>query len=438
MQPSVLRSRQRGQVLIIAILVLGILLGIGFLFSALVARNISDTGKSIRRTLAGDLAESGIRYAHYQLQYSVLGADWRPSGSPLVAPGGFSRDPDAIYLRGPSGIPFKNDTDTLLDRGGPDGLGPYTRLEYEKGRSLIRVRYAPADFGGFRSGAGNLRLPGKAKSFIIVEAVGRAGKLTATDPSLQNQKAVKVAGYANNAEFRTSLGEMKTLDVININTRKLIAFAQTGIIDYARFITNKFNVSRAAELGSLTSPTASDSLGVTYTESATLSVQVAVRSIFGGVSTDSTGTALMAGSGSIRVNGDLTLHGDNLMYADPRLGDGLLVSGDIRSANGASQLTLRTPNGDIAAGALDSRNNAFSTQGGLIRDGVNDSDGDGYPRSTGRTEPPSLTATDPNSNLSRYVVLTRDSGALGPDGRNLGRLGYGRGVYVDSAERGAS
>lgn len=439
MQTQITRSRQSGQILIISILILGILLGIGFLFSALVARNITDTGRSIRRTVAGDLAEAGIRYAHYQMQYSVLGADWRPSGTPLtIAPGGLTRDPDAVFLRPASGIPFKNDTDTLLDRGGPDGLGPYTRLDYEKGRVLVRVRYAPADFGGFRSGAGNLRQPGKARAYMMIEAVGRAGKLTANDPSLQNLKAVKVAAYASNAEFRASLGEMKSLDVTSTNTRRLIAFAQTGLIDYARFVTNKYNVSRPAEFGSLTSTTGSDTLGVTYTESATFSVQVAVQSIFGGTSSDTSGNVLMAGSGSLRVNGDLSLHGSSLVYADPRLGDAVMVSGDIRPANSSSQLTFRTPLGDVAAGVLDSRNPAFSTQNGLLRDGVNDSDANGFPRTMGRMEPPSLTSVDPNSNLSRYVVLTRDSGALGADGRNLGRLGYGRGVYIDSTERGAS
>lgn len=435
-----IRRRQSGQTLIIAILVLGVLLGIGFLFAALVSRNITDTGRAAGRTVAGDLAESGIRYAHYQLQYSVLGADWRPAGTPLSISGtGETRDPDALYLRPGSLRPFRNDADTLLDRGGPDGLGPYMRLNYEKGRALIRVRYAPADFGGFQSGSGNMRQLGKARSYIILESVGRKGKLTAGDPTLLNGKSVKVSSYASNAEFRQKLGEMKAIEASVHESRKLMAFASTGIIDYARFITNKFHVSRPAEIGMLTQSGGSgEGLGMTYTESATSSVPVQVRSVFGGDSVDNAGNALMSGSGSVRVNGDLTVHGDILAYADPKLGDGWAVSGELHSANAASSLTFRTPSGDVAVGAPNSNNAGFSTADGLLRDGQNDADANGYPRSVGRLEPPSITAQDPSTNLSRYTVLTRDSGVLWSDGRNIGRHGYGRGVYVDSNERGAS
>ncbi|MCE9559388.1 MAG: hypothetical protein K8R88_10590 [Armatimonadetes bacterium] len=439
-----LPSRQKGQTLIIAILVLGVLLILGFVFAALVSRNITNSSRSSRRTLAGDLAESGIRYAHYQLQNSTLGADWRPDGSVFNIDGlGNSRDPDALYLRPGSGRPYRTDLDTLVDQGGPDGLGPFSRIDSEKGRSLIRVRYAPADFGSLASGSGALRQPGKARAFIILESVGRAGKVNSNDPSTLLAQAVQVSLFTSNAQFRDSLGKMKALDSTNGLSRKLIAFAQVGLFDYSHFISNKFNVSRPAEIGSLTRTLggAGEGIGASYNEGAG-PVDVRLTTLFGSQIADSSGNVVLQGTGGLRCNGDLMIHGDVVAMVDASRGDGWLCSGNISSANGSASLSFAIPTSATTTaltnlGQVDSKNAGFNTVGGLLRDGVNDSDTDGHPRSVARLEPPSMLTVDPNNNLNRYTTLTRDSGVLF-NGRNIGRYGYGSGVYCDSEERGAS
>jgi Tfp pilus assembly protein PilX len=76
-------KKQSGQTLILAILILGVLLIIGFAFAGIISQNITFSGKARQRTVSSDLSEAGIRYAHYQMLNSELGADWRPQFTPL-------------------------------------------------------------------------------------------------------------------------------------------------------------------------------------------------------------------------------------------------------------------------------------------------------------------------------------------------------------------
>ncbi|MCG9894831.1 MAG: hypothetical protein MH204_05095, partial [Fimbriimonadaceae bacterium] len=92
--------------------------------------------------------------------------------------------------------------------------------------------------------------------------------------------------------------------------------------------------------------------------------------------------------------------------------------------------TLATPisvGGDI----LDSGNPRFATVFGSIRDGREGTDFAGFVRGVSRVEPPSILTIDPQTQRSRYAMLTRESGEGG-----AGRVGAGEGVYVDSPERG--
>jgi Tfp pilus assembly protein PilX len=85
-------SREQGQTLVIAVIILGILLILGTAFAGIVSRNITEAGRAAQRTVGTDLAEAGARLAHTQLLNSELGADWRPALTPrprraLPAPG---------------------------------------------------------------------------------------------------------------------------------------------------------------------------------------------------------------------------------------------------------------------------------------------------------------------------------------------------------------
>jgi len=463
---SILRS---GQTLILAILILGILLIIGFAFAGIVAKNITFAGKSKQRTLSSDLSEAGIRFAHYQLLNSELGGDWRPEFTALqVDAGGGTKDPDALYLRGGSGYPLRSPADPLVDRGGPDGLGPYTRVNYDRGRSLVRVRFAPSDFVLFGAPEGALRQPGRARNYTIIESIGRPGKVNPSDPSTLLNENVQVTLFPNDVVFRQQLARLKKVDSRNPFSRKLIAFAPIGIIESARYITNLFNVSRSAELGALTPPTSSASMvgadragiGVRYE-----GFPVQIPTQIGGQIASSVGP--INGTGSIWSNAPLILHGRLDTFLNVDMGDMIAVAGDIQSANDASRLnisrifynrttglfdptwggrnTLPNPAGipwrlaDNPAfnpdAPLSSAAGDFSTVGGVLRDGDAGVDTLGFSRLVGTKVAPSIQRLDPATNANRYQVMTRQSGAIF-NFRNVGSLGYGRGIYVDSNERG--
>lgn len=463
------RSRQSGQTLILAILVLAVLVIIGFAFAGIISKNITFSGKSKQRTLSSDLSEAGVRYAHYQMLNSELGADWRPTVTPVATDiNGNTKDPDALYLRLGTGFPLRGPADPLVDQGGPDGLGPYTRVMFDRGRALIRVRFAPSDFVLFGAPNGALRQPGRARNYTIIESVGRPGKLNPNDPSTLLSENVQVAGFGNAALFRSALANLRKVDSRNPYSRKLIAFASIGIIETARYITNLFNVSRPAEIGALTAPASSATasgadktgVGVMYEGQ-----PVQIRTQLGGPIATSVGTVL--GSGSLWSNAPVDIHGRLDTYLNVDIGDMLAVAGDIKAVNDSSQVnisrffynkvsglfdptwggrnTLPAPTGqpwrlsdNPAPGTdnpLSSSNGGFSTVGAVVRDGTAGVDTLGYSRLVGYKAPPSAQRVDPATNLNRYTLMTRNSGAL-YNGRNVGQDGDGRGVYVDASERG--
>lgn len=443
------KRRTQGQTLIIAILVLGLLLILGTVFASIIGRNVNDSGRARNRTLASDLAESGVRYAHYQLLHSSSGADWRPQYvPPTMSAVDFSRDPDALYMRPASAFAFPGFSHA--DKGGPDGYGPFTRVEFDKGRSLVRVRYAPSNTVGTSStaGSGSIRQPGKVKNMLVIESVGRSGKVRASDPTTMLKGQVQVSNYASQAALASALSTMKQLDPTLSQMRKIVAVAQIGLTDYSRYITNIFNVSTPAEFGSPVAGSGGDSsgLGVEYGDSITAgnfaAQPVTVETVLGGTISDSADVRRYNGGGSLFSNASLMLFGRTVFNLDPVNGDGVKVAGSIKPANSASAVDLILPDGartgtstvTLTGNQLDSGSGAFSTIAGAFRDGVPDADAAGSARSIGRIEPPSILDVDPVSGVNRYLPLTRDSGIIA-SGRNTGRFGFGQGIYIDCTER---
>jgi hypothetical protein len=405
-----------GQTLIMALFVLGILLILGFVFLGVVNQNIVRAGVGQQRSASQDLAEAGIRFAHNQLLYSAQGADYRltPTG-PLTA-----RDPDADYLQlDPDANPANG------DQGGPDGLGAYTRVNFSNGRALVRVRYAPSDTILFAPNpTGNLRQPGKARSYLIIESVGKVGRVNPNDPT-------------------TVLGADRR------ESKKQIGFVSVGMLEHGRFFHNKDRENRPVEIGF---PTQS---GARYPDSGGNQVDVNVPVFwgsalpmydFGNPPTPSAG-AVPTG-GSIYSNADLQIFGTVVANLNYTLGEAILVHGRTYGADNNSTLQIRRANWDPSGGnwvtnvlnlanntspSLDSRNSNFSTFDGVIRDGDESADAGGWVRGVRRKEPPSITTPDPETGRTRFEELTRNSGKLGPSG-NDGRFGHGQGVYVNNSQ----
>jgi hypothetical protein len=457
MKTAITRHRQNaGQTLIIALVVLTILAVLGLIFTGIVGRNILQTQNAKRRDQASDFAEAGIRYAHSQLLNSASGADWRGELIDLGTTD-FTTDPDMLYLRPGSGRPFRSDTDTVLDLGGPDGLGHYTRVTFANGRALVRVRYSPSDANIFQtSSVGALRQPGEARSYLIIECVGRVGRILPNDPTTQTTAApIQFRNYPDNATFRTALGAMRQADKLIVQSRKLQAFCSIGIIESARFITNFDRVTQPAEIG------ADPRLGVTYpidNGGGIVNLNVNTPVLMGqvgtvpGLSTPSVGQANVSFGGSLHSNAPLKIHGEVQAFLNASLGEGITVAETIAGEDGnnfASSLVVQSHRWDSLGNvyqpqptltlsnstnpSLNSRSNNFSTANGLIRDAMEGTDQQGFWRGVAYKAPPLMSWEDSQTGLNRYYVLTAQSGALTTVG-NIGRWGHGEGVYVNNTQ----
>lgn len=438
-------QRSRGQTLVVSILVLAVLLILGFVFLGVLNRNIIQTGVSKQRSIGNDLAQAGIEYAHNQLVHSERRADWRPSGVPLSTAGDITRDPDALYLRPATGFPLRNPADTLVDLGGPDGLGPYGRINFRDGRSLVRVRWAPSDANVFDSSpTGALREPGKAKNYLIIESVGRPGRIDLNDPTTQlNNSGIQYRNYTSDAAFRAAFAEMHARDAQFQSSRKLIAFATIGLTDQALFITDNEDSSRAAEIG------------FPLEAGARYGANVVQPTIALGGTTDGPAGSPISGGGGIWSNADLTFYGNTSLTLNADLGEGVRVAGRIKAADANATLRIRRTFGDdsfvgdddiivlglnfgtINAAATTDRLNSddplFGTIRQLLRDGIQATDPQGNARYVGRKEAPSFSEVNPTTGQNTFFTITRNSGALVNNG-NTGRFGHGQGVYVNNVD----
>ncbi len=183
---------QRGQTLVIALLVSFVLLILGGVFITVIARNILNVQQSRERLSAQFFAESGLQYAIDQLVRSEFGADWRPIPDNITTPA----DPDYFWLK-----PYNP----------ADGTGGYTRVNLQNGRALIRVSYQPSG-------------PVHRQPVIKIESVGRVGVIDPNDPTTFN------------LADRTSRAER-------------VAYMQIGTIDYLRFVMNKEQRGTLMDLG---------------------------------------------------------------------------------------------------------------------------------------------------------------------------------------------
>lgn len=454
--------RETGQTLIIALIVLGILLLLGFVFLGLVDRNVHGSSVSQTRSAANDLSEAGLRFAEAQLVSSQLGADWRgiPTG-PIVSGADFTLDPDALYLRpaavDTNGNPMFWPGTTRYDLGGPDGLGPFIRHPSDQGRSLVRVRYAPSDANIFEvSPTGPLTSPGMVHDYLQVESIGRVGVVNPNDPTtLAKTAPVQFQAFASPAAFAQSIGQLQNNDGQYVNGRHMLEFMTVGLTDQARFITNKYNVSRAADIGVPNPNTANGAVlpgvGAAYNPSGLPGSDADVGSLLtynlGSVGITTSPAGMLPGfGGGLVCNAGLTLHGMIAAYLNQSLGDKWIVNGNI---NGDDNSSLTINQAQLAGGVWNtntttlttaaagssfvSRNSNYSTDNGVLLDGMATTDLLGYSRGVGRLEPPTAFQIDPQSRTLRYYELTRDSG-VSANGVNSGEFGHGQGVYVNNIQ----
>ncbi|HWD37406.1 MAG TPA: hypothetical protein VG944_01035 [Fimbriimonas sp.] len=453
--------RQRGQTLIIAMIILGILLLLGFVFLGIVDRNIKGGANSLNRSQANGLAEAGVQYAKQELVTSPLGADWRgnPTALPL-APAtmtgtlnpaySYTVDPDALYLRPGSGSQLPNGQ---VDLGGPDGLGSYIRVGFDSGRALVRTRYAASDAAVFSTTPeGPLRNPGEVHNYIIIESVGREGVVNVNDPTTlaSNRQPVPFAPASGQtlspAQVQAMLSQLNQFDLNFPNSRRVIGFMTTAITDYARFITNRFHENVPADLGMPNpNPSAGTALepGVGHQYAgADIGSLVATQIGTAGPIASPASNAAPQGFGGIMSNASLDIHGDVNVYLNKTFGEQILCAGSILGDDNAA-LTINksgydlqtnswtTATATLSSNQMSSRSNQFTTDNNSLVDGISSTDAQGYPRQISRVEPPSMQEIDPQTKRLRYLEITQNSGVQ-DNGFNTGQFGHGSGVFVDN------
>lgn len=421
--PAINGKRERGQTLVITLIILFVLVTLGFVVILVVGRELGSTGIARERNVANDLAQAGVRYAYSQLRFSEDGADWRPEPPIPVAgdvdpnrppglgpnsdpenPAATNPDPDYFWLRRQVDPAVNNPA----DKGGPDGLGAFTRLNYKDGRVLIRVRYSPSGQELFGAG-GAVGPQGKLRAYTILESAGRPGAFNSLDPTSVRQPNLQ-------------------------NVRQLAAVVPIGIIESAWYVTNKEERNQPIDVGNPMD------FGSNF-----LGTPVSIKRVAGGTVVPSPGGINRTLGAPMYFNGDVQVFG-NLqgasggsgmeVYLNSDFGDQIDIAGNLTFKESNSPLRIFRATGTNVTPflALPSASPFFSTFGGLLRDSRNTADPSGEPRLAPRKEPPLIDEEDPNTGRMRYRLATRDSGPIGVGGFAIGRLGYGRGVYVNNRE----
>lgn len=380
-------AARRGQTLIVAIAVLFVLLFIGGIFVAQVARNLQQAGRSREVQDAYALAEAGIRYCSDQLEASEDGADWRPAPTPPMPspndPQGL-RDPDYFWL-----------------------IQGFARVNQKGGRALVRVIYDPN--------------PDDPRSHMLrIESVGRPGELDPLDPTVFVQRGTS-------PRLR----------------RELIAYKQIGLTDYLRLIFDKNGNGGVAELGV---PNIEVPLALVLGDPTLATAQNGVNNnnlLFGGgiysntdlrligpvyLYTSARGVNPNIASEGIKTAGRLLLEANEDVN-----GDGVINQNDRQQF--FMQRIDQTPN---PANALTASDNpaGFNSFNGNIRDGLSQPDIAGNTRSVRRLPAPNLDTTISATGVNRYRRVTRDSGFFGTRSNNAlyntGHYGYGRNIYINN------
>ncbi len=234
--PARRRAFQRGQSIVVALLVL-LLLGLaGALFVTIVARNLLNARHANRVVTADQYARAGITFADAQLTNSMDGADWRPPLqntllNPPTEPREAKRYTNAVAADGLS-APDPTDPDAKYLEAG------FARYNTGAGRFLLRLTYTPVLLRAAATSpfydpvtptdASGQTLPVTVPpgKYIKIESIGREGVIDKFDPTT----------FANNR----SSDRLQSYQV---------AYQPIGITDYARFETNPDNRSATADIG---------------------------------------------------------------------------------------------------------------------------------------------------------------------------------------------
>lgn len=375
-------ASSRGQSLIVAVIVLFVLLFIGGIFVALVARNLSNSGRARDTIRALELAEAGIRYCDQFLMNSPEGADFRPAPTKIIN----NQDPDARWLQG----------------------GDWTRVQLTDGRALVRISYQPQYIPDPADPLGQRVILDPLSRRLKIESVGRVGFLDPTDPTT----------FLNTPAPRLR--------------RELVAYKAIGITDYLFYITNRWNDTKAEATIGLPPVSVRKPTGYSGPEYP-LAMQIGdlPQRTFGAPPTN----YFLPGAPIYSNASTLNIVGNVLIAANPLNGEGVFSAGKISvqandPTNPPNIRNVYTNTTGIIR-STDDPANPFDTFRGVLRDASPNPDAAGYSRNITRLDPPTIDFVDQSTGVTRYRMLSRNSGPI-LNGINTGQVGMGSGMYIDN------
>jgi hypothetical protein len=457
-----------GQSVFVALAVLFLLAFLGAIFIAIIARNLNHTGRTTQTLNADYYAQAGINYANQMLETSPQGADWRPPlqnqlvVNALNAPVSqflthLTAQQTAAYTTAVNALGLQkiNPNDPDL----PWLLEGFSRYNVGTGRFLIRLSYVYDPTSGFPN-SGTVT-PTGAEKYIRIESIGRFGNVDPSDPTT----------FVNQPPTRLRA--------------EMVAYKPIGLVDYARFITNKDNRPDTVNIGdpSVNTAVAGSPYPTAYAAISPFGAQApaalqafnttlvtpnvvdfdptnlpSVRpypiitqfgqsSGYNAYSFPSAGN-IGFGGGSFRANCNVRFYGANIFYLNPAIGDDIEIAGNMLfdrynpapagAGNNAQVLADQQAQVDVfsqPAGAAvpnlaglfpsNDNKNRFTTDNGLARVGSTNPDPNGFPNNIQRLDPPSLDTADPATGLTRYRVLTK----VGTSAVNAGNPGT---VYINN------
>jgi hypothetical protein len=463
-----LRGASRGQVLLIAVLLMTAILLMGILFVAVVMYNQHQSARHADMLLARSLAEAAIRYADYMLQYSPLGADWRPPRPPMYDQATGSYD---FGFWGADGIP-ETDDDYYLPE---EIVRGYYGIRDSSTGAILRVGFTryPDPTGASTSGPvmdQNTLGDGHALLRVVYDP----------DPPFEYSDTGTQADELSNHIKIEAVGVVAGRAAVQ---QRLVCYKPIGLTDYLIWVTDKTNTGKTAYLGAVP--------WVDLDNSGSIEIHG-----LGSALSDRGEFLVSYFEGPIRVNSHLQLLGGNLagsplpnapLDPDQASNQFLMTTTPIpRKANGdpkdpsdpndtpwggylrADAIEVRYGISDPAqnvpgsnvpgqtsavrkrywddgSGAVvteangstiwPSQHPAFATYEGLVRDGAETTDGAGVSRFVKPLSAPDVFLRDPLTGVDRYRSLTCHSGdpiTVGGSATYKGAFGHGDGMYVDN------
>ncbi|MEI6501263.1 MAG: hypothetical protein WCP21_09595, partial [Armatimonadota bacterium] len=250
---------RNGQALLMAVLLMSVILMVGILFAAVVSFNQEQSARHLDMLAAQLQAEAGVNYASSMLESSPQGADWRPR---FVAYAGGSETTDkATWPKNPATWPNPpakyEDGSVDYNFFGADGIEGteddyYSDFEIVRGWFPLRhgTPAAPGTFirmGYFRfpdpnqvaPAAGGMDSPTIGRGYFLLQVTYDPDPpYEPGDPNSPNT----MSGYTHIVAIGRAVQDSNVF-------RRIEAYKPIGLMDNARWITNKSGQASTAVLG---------------------------------------------------------------------------------------------------------------------------------------------------------------------------------------------